>query len=298
MKSTHMKGYLFIIISAVIFGCMPLGAKVIYADGVNSITLVFLRNFLALPVLAVLAKKTGGTLAISRDALKEISLIALFGCCITPILLFTSYNYISSGTATVFHFIYPAATVLGSALFLREKVGRGPLVCILICTGGIALFYDPGEPINLFGSAVALLSGITYAAYIILLARCRHKEIAGFKFSFYVASVSSVVLFLVCVCSGQLRLPTRLSIWVISFVFSFALSVGAVVLFQMGTFFIGGQRAAILSTCEPITSLVVGYFAFHEAVGVRTLVGSFFVVLAAILIAVFDSKGEKKAAVQ
>ena len=84
----------------------------------------------------------------------------------------------------------------------------------------------------------------------------------------------------------------------ISFVFSFALSVGAVVLFQMGTFFIGGQRAAILSTCEPITSLVVGYFAFHEAVGVRTLVGSFFVVLAAILIAVFDSKGEKKAAVQ
>ena len=290
MKSVHIKGYLFIVISAVIFGCMPLGAKAIYADGVNPLTLVFLRNLLSLPILAVLAKKRSGALGISRGALKDISVIALFGGCVTPILLFTSYNYISSGTATVFHFIYPAATVLGSVLFLHERVGRGPLVCILVCTGGIALFYDPGEPINLFGSSVALLSGITYAVYIILLAGFRYKEIAGFKFSFYVALCSSVVLLAVCLGTGQLALPTRLSIWFIAFVFSFALSVGAVVLFQIGTFLIGGQRAAILSTFEPITSLIVGFFAFHEVIKARALAGSCLVILAAVMIAVFDSR--------
>ena len=30
-----LKGYLFVIVSAVVYGCMPLGAKIIYAEGVN-----------------------------------------------------------------------------------------------------------------------------------------------------------------------------------------------------------------------------------------------------------------------
>lgn len=294
MKSLHAKGYLFIITSAIIFGCTPLGAKFSYADGVNSLTLVFLRNFLSLPILAILAKGASGSLSIRKDALNEISLIALFGCCLTPILLFTSYHYISSGMATVFHFLYPAATVLGSLLFLHEKVGRGSLASILICTGGIALFYDPREPINLLGSVFALLSGITYAIYIILLTKCRHKEIAGFKLSFYVAGISSVILFLVCVGTKQLILPSNINVWLVAFVFSFALSVCAVVLFQTGTFLVGGQRAAILSTCEPITSLIVGFIVFHETISVRTLIGSFCVILATIMIAVFDSAENKK----
>ena len=48
-------GYIFVVLSSVIYGSMPLLAKLIYADGVNSFTLVFLRNFLALPSLALFA---------------------------------------------------------------------------------------------------------------------------------------------------------------------------------------------------------------------------------------------------
>ena len=40
------------ILSAVIFGCMPLGANFLYAQGVTPMSLVFLRNLLSLPVLA------------------------------------------------------------------------------------------------------------------------------------------------------------------------------------------------------------------------------------------------------
>ena len=105
--SQILKGYFFVIASALIFGCMPLGAKFIYAEGVNSLSLVFLRNCLAIPILAFLAKSQGHSLRIRRDALLEISLIAIMGCCITPVLLFASYNYLASGTATIFHFYLP-----------------------------------------------------------------------------------------------------------------------------------------------------------------------------------------------
>lgn len=293
MNQSIIKGYFCIIASAVIFGCMPLGVKLIYAEGVNSLSVVLLRNFLPLPFLALLAVRGGGNLKLPKGSLKETALIALFSGCLTASLLFSSYNYISSGTATVFHFIYPAATVLGSALFLREKIGRGPMICILICTAGIALFYNPADPIDLRGSALALLSGITYATYILLLSHYHYKDMSGFKLSFYVCLFTSIFLLIVGFCTNQLTFPHSAQGWLLAILVACAISVGAVVLFQQGTFLIGGQRAAILSTFEPITSLVVGAVVFDEVVGVRTLIGSFLVVLATIMIAVFDMRDAK-----
>lgn len=292
-KRTLVKGYFCIIVSAIIFGCMPLGVKTLYAEGVNSISMVLMRNLLPLPILALLAKREEGTLRLPKGSLMETALIALFSGCLTPMLLFSSYNYISSGTATVFHFIYPAATVLGSALFLKEKVGRGPLSCILICTAGIALFYNPADPIDPRGSALALLSGITYATYILLLSRYHYKGMSGFKLSFYVCLFTSIFLFAVGLFTHQLIFPHSVQGWLLAILVACMISVCAVVLFQQGTFLIGGQRAAILSTFEPITSLVMGALVFREVVGVRTLIGSFLVVLATILIALFDMRGSK-----
>ena len=42
-------GYFCVILSAMIFGCMPLGANFLYAQGVTPMTLVFLRNLLCAP---------------------------------------------------------------------------------------------------------------------------------------------------------------------------------------------------------------------------------------------------------
>lgn len=291
MKNVQkLKGYFFIIVSAIIFGCMPLGAKFIYAEGVNSLSLVFFRNCFAIPILAILVKVQGHSLRVEPNNLIEISIIAIIGCCITPVLLFSSYNYLASGTATILHFIYPAMVVLGGILFMREKLRRNILLCVLICTVGIGLFYNPGELVDLRGSILALLSGVTYATYILLLSVSKHKGISGFKFSFYVTVICSIVMLVFCLLSGQLTFPVTLKGWLLCVVFSLLICVGAVVLFQQGTFLIGGQRAAILSTLEPITSVFVGMLVFQERLSIRTAIGSLLVVMASVLIAVFDAE--------
>ncbi len=121
-RRTPWLGYFFVILSAVIFGCMPLGANFLYAQGVTPMSLVFLRNLLSLPLLALLGSRQGG-LRIGRDALREVGVAAFFGCWLAPTLLFSSYRYLASGMATVFHFAYPVIVVLGGFL-LREKVQK------------------------------------------------------------------------------------------------------------------------------------------------------------------------------
>ena len=290
MTKNTVKGYLFAILSAVIYGTMPLMAKYIYADGVTPQTLVFLRNFFALIPLALLAYGENKTLKIKLHKLPQISLISLLGCCVTPVLLFSSYNYIPSGTATVFHFVYPAFVVLGGILFFREKAKMTNLLCVALCVGGVALFYSPGQVLNFEGSALSLASAITFAAYVIFLSRFDRSGISGFLFAFYVALVGSISSFLVCIVTGSLALPNSITGLALSVTFSLLVTVGAVVLFQQSTFLIGGERTSILSTLEPITGVLIGVIIFGESFALPVIIGSIMVVTASVLRAILDMK--------
>ena len=290
LQQKMVRGYIFVILSAVIFGCNGLMVQFIYTEGVNSLSLVLLRNLLSLPVLGVLALRQHNTLRIPLQAVTSIGLISIMGCSMTPILLFSSYMFIASGTATVFHFIYPVTVVLAEVIFYHKRLKTGNFVSVLICAVGIFLFYNPGEPLDWRGSALALLSGITYTIYILLLANFRFPQVSGFLLSFHVSITSCMVMLPVCLCSGMLRLPGSFLGWVYCFGFSLIINVGVVVLFQQGTLLIGGQRASVLSTLEPITAVFVGMLAFQESVGFRTLTGCILVVMASILITSTDLK--------
>ena len=292
MNKTILKGYLFVILSAVIYGCMPLMAKYIYADGANSLTLVFLRNLMALPGLALLARMEGQSLKIPLRTVGKVSVISFFGCTITPILLFSSYNYMASGTATVFHFIYPAVVVLCGILFFKKKATSISILSIVVCSIGIALFYDPNESISFTGSAFALGSGLTFAAYVLLLSNFKNRQVSGFLFSFYVAAASTVLTFVICLVSGQLAFPTTFPGWGLCLLFAISVTMCAVYLFQQGTFLIGGEKTSILSTLEPITSIVIGVAVFHESISTTTVIGSVLVITASILIAISDIKNK------
>lgn len=294
MKRRIVKGYLFAVLSAVIYGLMPLMSKYIYSDGVNAVTLVFLRNFFALPALAAAAFCKNRTFRIPLKVLPEITLISFFGCCLTPILLFSSYNYMATGTATVFHFAYPSLVVLTSIIFFKKKVPFGTIISVILCFIGIALFYNPSETFSLTGSALALSSAVTFAGYVTMLSNRKHSTPTGLLLSFYIAAISSAVTFAICIFTDTLAFPDSLNGWILCAVFAFMVTALAVVFFQQSTVLIGGEKTSILSTLEPITSIIAGFLFFHEPVTINIVIGSFLVVGASILTAAADMKKKNK----
>lgn len=295
MHSKTTKGYLFAVLSAIIYGTMPLMSKYIYADGVNPFTLVFLRNSFSLIPLGALAYKEFKTLKIPMKSLSSIGLISVLGCSLTPMLLFSSYQFIPSGTATVFHFTYPAVVMVAGIVFLKNKVQITNIICVLLCVLGISFFYTPQQTLNMAGSTLALSSAITFAAYVLLLSRFDRHNASGFLFSFYIALVSSIVPLVICLLTKNLSLPSSPLGWGLCVIFSLLVSTGAVVLFQQSTFLIGGEKASILSTLEPITGVIIGGIVFKESLGVRVILGTALVVSASILIVLLGKKESQKA---
>lgn len=291
----YLKGCAYIIVSAVIFGCMPLMAKNIYAEGVNAISLVLLRNVLALPVLYLLLRaKKINIKPSNKGEIKRITLLGLYGSVLTPALLFYSYNYISSGMATTLHFVYPVFVLLGCAVFFHDKIGLIKGCSVLLGSIGMLFFYTPGESAQFVGMALAIISGITYAAYIVYLDKSGLGKEHPFKIGFGMAFVCSVLLGIFVMLTGSLTLPKSFFGWALCFFFAMAIMVGAVALFQMGAAIVGPQRAAILSTFEPITGIAVGILAFNEPFGVKTALGSVLIIAAVVLLTVFDKKTEQQ----
>lgn len=289
-KTSLIKGYIYTILSAIIFGCMPLMAKYIYADGVNAISLVFLRNVIALPSLAILALIQEKTLKIKAKPFFQAGIPALFGCVLTPVLLFSSYQYLATGTATIFHFVYPSLVVLIGIFFFKKKPVPVTLISIVMCFAGILLFYNPQDKLHPTGILLSLASGLAFAVYVIVLPYFQTKENHGFYFSFYVALWSAIQMLIMCLCSNQLTLPGSIKGWAICILFALSVTSGAVVLFQKGTHLIGGEKSSILSTLEPITGVLIGILVFREGFNFYTILGSLLVIAASVLIAIPDFK--------
>lgn len=287
-RQKQLAGYACAILSAVIYGCMPIMAKYIYADGVTPMTLVLLRNALALPSLALLALLQKKTLKRPLRQILPLGIPALFGCVLTPVLLFSSYVFIASGTATVFHFVYPCFVLLIGLAFLRKKISPAVIVSVMLCLIGVLLFYDPSATLSPLGVVLALGSAVAFAIYVVLLPRFQNAEFSGFSFCFYVALWSSIIMLIICICTGQLSLPASWLGWGLCLLFATSVTTGAVVLFQQGSLLIGGEKASILSALEPITGVLIGIILLHEQCKPAVLIGSALVVASGALTALED----------
>lgn len=281
----RLGGSIAVVVSAMLFGAMPLFAKVVYANGGNSVSVVFYRVFFALfPALLYLLRK-GISLAISRREALQILLLAVCGYGGTAYLLFLSYNFVPSGMATTLHFVYPVLVILGSILFLREKAGARRLVCVGLCMAGILLFYNGESGGSPLGVLIALSSGVTYSFYILYLGHSSLRRMHPIKLIFYMNVFCSALMGGIGLATGQLTAALTPLGWGSMLILSVVISFSAVLLFQTGVRTTGPQNTAILSTFEPITSLILGALIFHEHLGFRSLLGCALILAAVILVA-------------
>lgn len=283
--NTRSKGLLATMISAVFFGFIPLFVKTICAGGGNSVSAAFYRFFLSVPVLYIYLKAQGISMRITRTEFAKIALITIFGYGGTAVLLFSSYNFIPSGMSTTIHFMYPVFTILGCMIFFKEKVSPLKLLCVALCFGGILLFYNGESGGSVLGMALSFLSGVTYAFYTIYLEKSGLQKMENLKLIFYMNTVAAAMILVMALLTAQFTLRLTPLAWGTAVFFATATSLIGVLGYQIGVKCIGPQNAAILSTFEPITSVIVGVLVYREAFSVRTLLGCLCVLSAVVIVA-------------
>ena len=278
------------LISATYFGFMPLFMKTVYASGGNSFTAAFLRFALSLPTLYIYHRVRGISLKISWEEMKQVLIITLCGYGGTTILVFTAYNYIASGLATTIHFLYPTVTVAGLMIFYKEKIKPSKIFCVVLCLVGVLLFYNGGGEVSLKGILLALCSAGTYGFYTIYLGKCCLKDMIATKRLFHMHWVGALMMGVIGLVSGGFDFVMAPLGWGIMFLVATLTTFVGALGYQIGVDTIGSENTAMLSTFEPITSIIVGILVYSETMTVKIVLGILAILTSTVIIAKTESK--------
>jgi drug/metabolite transporter (DMT)-like permease len=102
--------------------------------------------------------------------------------------------------------------------------------------------------------------------------------------------IGTVMMFVIGLISGNLDFHlTPLSWGVMALTANLSAFVGAL-LYQIGVKHIGSESAAMLSTFEPITSVVVGILVYSEPMTARIFIGCAAIIVSTLIIAKTESK--------
>lgn len=287
----RIRGTIFVMLSAVGFGIMPFLAVRVYDYGGNAIFLTFCRFLLSLPLLWLLARRSG-------DTEKQPVTLPFWGIMIafslTPLLMFLSYTFIASSLTTTIHFLYPALVLLLCRVLFQQKIPLVKYGCCLVCIVGVALFCVSGGEIHMGGVILAFASAVTYAIYTACLpASGLQQKLSAYRLTFRLNLCGACIMAIFNTCMGTWAFDMAPMGWVYTLALSWLTAVGSAVLFQLGVKLCGSQNTAMFSTLEPVTSVVMGAVFLHEDFTVQTAIGVVLILAAVFVLSVYGHKPKK-----
>ena len=287
-------GILCAIGAAVCYGTNPLGALNLYAEGMNTPSVLFYRFGLAWLIVAVVMLFRRESLRVDRReffTLTALGVLFIF----SSLTLYLSFHLMPAGVASTILFTYPVMTAAIMAAFFRERIRVGTVLSILLSFAGVLLLYwgDSGGTLHIGGVILVLVSALTYALYIIVVDKSP-LAMSSFKINFYVLFYCAAGMALFALLSGQpLQLPPTPRAWLWVSWLAVVPAIMALVMMVYAAKYIGSTPTAILGALEPTTAVLIGVFVFAEPFSLRLLLG-ILLILASVTIVVL-AKGNKRA---
>ncbi|MBP5541973.1 MAG: DMT family transporter [Bacteroidales bacterium] len=295
MKNKKIFGTLCGIAAAVAYGTNPLGALKLYAEGMNTPSVLFYRFALAwviiAAVMAVRCLSVAGdrreTLRVSR---KEFAVLTGLGLLFigSSLTLYLSFRVMEAGVASTILFTYPVMTAAIMAIFFHERLNWLTVSSIVLSFVGVALLYwgDGTATLPLGGVVLVLVSALTYALYIILVNRS-NLQMSSFKINLFVLFYCALGMVGYALLSGQpLMMPPSPTAWFYVGWLAVVPAIMALVLMVYAAKYVGSTVTAILGALEPLTAVLIGIFVFGEsftatlAVGIVLILGSVILIVA------------------
>ena len=282
-------GTLCAIGAAVCYGTNPLGALNLYAEGMNTPSVLFCRFALAWLIIAgVMTVKASTGRESLRVTGRELRTLLTLGILFigSSLTLYLSFHHMPAGVASTILFTYPVMTAAIMVLFFHERLNWGMALSIVLSLAGVLLLYwgDTEGTLSLLGVALVLVSALTYALYIVVVDKSP-LAMSSFKINFYVLFCCAAGMALFALLSGQpLMLPPTPRAWLWVGWLAVVPAIMALVMMVYAAKYIGSTPTAILGALEPTTAVLIGILVFGEPFGPRLLVGIVLILAAVTLV--------------
>ena len=276
----RLTGILLIAISAASFGTLAIFGRYAYTDGMDTFTVLFLRFTISASIMTIILLLRKEPFPRGRILLQLIGMGAL-GYVGQSFMYLTAINYASAGLVALLLYLYPFFVMILSAIVFREHVTRLKTIALILALLGTALTVDPKGG-QLIGALMAITAAAIYSVYIIVGTNVM-KHVSAVQSSTIIFASAGFVFGILTAIKGP-HFPISNSGWFAMSAIVLIATVIPVVTFLAGLEMIGPTNAAMLSTLEPVVTVLLAAWLFQEKLNTASLFGGGLILIAVILL--------------
>ncbi len=309
-------GFLLIVLSTVISSLYNVAIKVIFHEGSrifgvleverllpptlgNTFLILTMRFMVVVPLLVLLSPilhprlwqdlenlidSVRGNPTPTNAATKQILLLSLVSGCflfLSQVLIYIAIAQVPTGIAIALFFIYPMITGLFSWFLFRDRptIFRAGAIAAICCGELLVLGTSPTTGIanTSLGSSAAIISGVAFAAYIILTRVCASKlhPVTFTLINFATMLLLSFICLMLPLPSNLNLLinPTKMLELVLSAFILGVLTLSGYLLNNAGITRLGASRSALIGGSIPVLTVIFAGFIIQENLDIVQILG-------------------------
>lgn len=262
--------------SAISFGAVTTFARLAYAGGSNTLTVVLLRAALAVVEGILLARLFGQPLRIDPGAIPSVLCVGL-GLAMISLGYLGSVAYIPVGLAALLFYTFPLMVLAATAIAERRlPTGRDGLAFALAFLG-LALALGPSFA-TLDGRGIALALVAATGATLLFVAGARATlDVGSMTVTAYANAVVTLVVGVPVLLTGDFHLPEGQTGWAALVAVAACYLVGIAAQFP-ALRHAGPRTTALIFNCEPLVAIVAGALFLGETLSPAQYLGAAMVI--------------------
>ncbi len=275
----HLRGTFLAALSAACFGALGIFGRYAYEGGANVTTLLAVRFTAGTLLFWAWILVTGIPYRVDRRSVAILCLLGTAGYGSVSALYFISIKFIPVSLAAILLYTHPALVFLLACLVGDEHFDARKLVALLGSFTGVVLILKEGAMAGIvwIGAIAILSAAVIYSLYIVISNRVLHRVIPIVAAS-YISTAAAGLYIFINISTGQWTLDMTLPAWLASLgVAIFCTFIAITALFE-GIRLIGPSKAAIVSTLEPLVTVLLSAALFMERLTPIQMAGGILVI--------------------
>lgn len=282
----RLTGALLVALSAVAFGSMAIFGVWAQDDGTSTPALIWVRFSLASVVLVAVARARGVRLPPVRQVL-PIAAMGGIGYVGQSYCYFLALEHAQASLVALLLYLFPAFVAVLAAVFLRERIGLVTALALGLALVGSTLVVGGGSGRPL-GIALGIGAAVIYSVYI-TVGSVVTRDVDTLAVAAVVCSSAAVVgglVVLVLAAAGRpASFPRSASGWGSLVAIAALCTVVAILAFFGGLALLGPTPTSVLSTLEPVVTVVLAWWLLAESLTGLQVAGAALVLAATIWLA-------------
>ena len=289
MRSMPSPGALLCLASAAAFGAMGIFGKLAYDEGASVGTLLATRFVLAAVLFWLVVACSGRTRRLRALPRRDVGIalaLGAVGYSAQAGAYFAALDRLDASLLSLLVYTFPAIVTVSAIALGRERASRRTALALVLASTGLVLVLAGAAAgaLDPIGTALGLAAAFVYSAYI-LTSEGVAARLGPLALGTLVCTGAATTLTLGGAVTGDLDLG-GVSAEGFGWLAGIAVvsTVGAVGLFFAGLQRVGPTAASILSTLEPVVTVVLAFVVFGESLGPIQLAGGALVLLAVLAV--------------